>query len=1586
MAIIRPTTKTASTLVKPGAQAQTKRTTAPGLTRPTVDSLTKKKVSSVGPLAFPGGGVLIRDKNDPNLNLPQDRIVSQTLKVKVRGKDKEFEVDHIVPLWLGGSNAEENLSALSKRVHGKKTWKNDDLNNPDSVISQYRNGKITLSQARVKVLNWQEPETTLQFYFKPSTVTESTAKVASGIWNFMFGGIQKYVNNTAIKVGEAAATKTKDFKKLEEANAQVLNAQQMLYQKAMQKKAMGDAAGAEKLLKTVQQMKTITAEDILSPESKETAGQVFGQALHATLDALPFVKGIGFAARGAKKIDEASKALKAGEVVDKGVTKHLIDDVARKVDRLAGGNGQLSTEAARAVKAIDLGTVKSQGDFVIRAEEALKKLGLKDAKYMQVVRESSSDVYSLLKGGAPVFNKLTPSQLVKATWSQLGKRILTGAGEGGAYGLGFGVSQVLQNPGISKEQKAEALIVNTGIGILAGGSLKALGPKIIEKLSKYSEASQRKMKPVDVAKEVQEVIETTPIKDPGVIETRTGIKIETDNKALLQNFVKNTKQLEFRKVRTLPEGVGARFEWDYKRRKGIIFTTDATTASNLSHELGHYFDRKLTGRVRAKISDLIPNYAGNQSKIDAILSSYVVRNMGGKATNREIRNGVGALVDKMLPQIDELAIARGEQRTGLGEKFASAFSFIVDQPKAAAKLAPEFTNFINHNLELSGLKRVGKQVEYPKLFRGQEGEVTVRNKQKFVNLREAESQQSLLKELSSSGDKKAAKLLEEPFDYPKADKHIRETLRKEGFDAVEYSNVNVKGKAPEVHALVSNKHFTTDEATAKVYALQRKPGTRIPPEKRAAIAKQKETTPVKKNEVVMKTEKVLDTGETKVTKTKTVKVTPKEVRVAKFSGDKITTKAFNESKINAPKDVIDTLTKIADSNDNFANERRSATIQELQDFAKNYLGDEKLYKSVPDEIRQNIGRMKAAQQTMVDLAADLHSDVTNANMKLMSGDELNALRLKLLRLEAVSKSFAGARTEASHLFSSLKGEVLPGENDMMRDMLNSLQDVGLKSKTMEEFLAGKNKLLDPKLSDKAFAVWYSAMLSGPKTSIRNILSTAYHFTQEAGLRLADPTQWSTVPDAFRAIPKGFKMGLAEAKEIMKGKHDPGKFIESGQIDRQAIGGTFGTILDMVGRTLNAQDKVFFMAAKEMEKAALEKLVKQGKLTLTAAEIEAKAIAYGEFVVYRNKPTGMIGAFAEAAQGIRKKEAVTKIIMPFVRTVANVANRQLDYIPIINSRRIYRAFKDLGRREGHQALARAFVGMAATAYAMKYQYGNISGLGPKSPTEKQKLMLTGWRPNSIKIGNKWYPYTYFGSMAGILALAGNIHDAIEYDKADDHSMTEMVANGLVGWANTVMSMSFLTGVSNVMDLMSGRKKPLDYFTDLGVGLIPIPALYTQTKDIFFQKKSYQAESLQEKLLYKVGVIGGLQPRLDVFGEQLHKDAIYGISPSQNNYDSISEFIRNNPDVSISAPSKTMAVYTESGEKRELTPSEYTEFVYMTGPQLKEWLIEKIDAGYFGTHDAVKETKKKIDDIRDEAKDEMFGNQSNNHKKYQRLQGK
>ena len=102
-----------------------------------LSSLSVKGLDSIGDVIAKTTGISeITDNFSTIINIKQDKIkrnVSESLKKMVASDQKwkcniclkeldfTYEIDHILPLYKGGTNNRDNLQALCRPCHGKKT-------------------------------------------------------------------------------------------------------------------------------------------------------------------------------------------------------------------------------------------------------------------------------------------------------------------------------------------------------------------------------------------------------------------------------------------------------------------------------------------------------------------------------------------------------------------------------------------------------------------------------------------------------------------------------------------------------------------------------------------------------------------------------------------------------------------------------------------------------------------------------------------------------------------------------------------------------------------------------------------------------------------------------------------------------------------------------------------------------------------------------------------------------------------------------------------------------------------------------------------------------------------------------------------------------------------------------------------------------------------------------------------------------------------------------------------------------------------------------------------------------------------------
>ena len=107
-----------------------------------------------------GGGQYVTDPTQPGKLIKSQRVLwdenqNPGGKKAVLGKkdSRFFQVDHIVPLWIGGADTAANSEILDVTTHERKTA-------VQSVpLTLLANGKIDLNQAKIMALTWKDKDT-----------------------------------------------------------------------------------------------------------------------------------------------------------------------------------------------------------------------------------------------------------------------------------------------------------------------------------------------------------------------------------------------------------------------------------------------------------------------------------------------------------------------------------------------------------------------------------------------------------------------------------------------------------------------------------------------------------------------------------------------------------------------------------------------------------------------------------------------------------------------------------------------------------------------------------------------------------------------------------------------------------------------------------------------------------------------------------------------------------------------------------------------------------------------------------------------------------------------------------------------------------------------------------------------------------------------------------------------------------------------------------------------------------------------------------------------------------------------------------
>lgn len=314
---------------------------------------------------------------------------------------------------------------------------------------------------------------------------------------------------------------------------------------------------------------------------------------------------------------------------------------------------------------------------------------------------------------------------------------------------------------------------------------------------------------------------------------------------------------------------------------------------------------------------------------------------------------------------------------------------------------------------------------------------------------------------------------------------------------------------------------------------------------------------------------------------------------------------------------------------------------------------------------------------------------------------------------------------------------------------------------------------------------------------------------------------------------------------------------------------------------------------ERQKARLIKIRTSEILSeMIPDEIQEKANDYSSFVTFNYTPKGVLGTVASTLSGLGEKVPAFKFVVPFTRVVANVLNQQLDYTPYgylrasgfnfgagMKNRTTAENINDRNR-----LLIKATLGTAAMvslyALAKSYEddddpYFDISGKGPSDMNKKNQLFSQGWRPYSIKIGDKRISYQYT-PLGVALSFIGNWLDNEKYKELDEKDFLTKSTFAMKSSASGILDMSFLTGLSGFFESLSkdsdAETTSRNFQKTAGkIGTTFIPNLFKQL-DKLYDPTIYDSKSIQASILKEIPIVkrySDLKPKLNAFGQPVEK---------------------------------------------------------------------------------------------------------------------
>ena len=281
--------------------------------------------------------------------------------------------------------------------------------------------------------------------------------------------------------------------------------------------------------------------------------------------------------------------------------------------------------------------------------------------------------------------------------------------------------------------------------------------------------------------------------------------------------------------------------------------------------------------------------------------------------------------------------------------------------------------------------------------------------------------------------------------------------------------------------------------------------------------------------------------------------------------------------------------------------------------------------------------------------------------------------------------------------------------------------------------------------------------------------------------------------------------------------------------------------------------------------------------------------------FNNPPEGALGVAARYMNSLIHNIPILRFAVPFTNLITNVANESVNYSPVgfwraAKGGSITGNMKKFTDEDRATLMTKAVLGSTAmiAAYALSAIGGDdeeepffqITAEGYGDFKRNKDLEATGWRPYSIKIGDRWFNYK-LTPLNAVLAVVGALRDYEKYHKGkiDDTAINKIVTAAQLG-ISTVAETSFLSSVdsflSGILDASRGDKgqKLIDWFAKTGTAYVPVLGtnLYQQVaqmvqRSLEIPDKEYRGTILGKMLRTIPIVRNNYENAINGLGEEL-----------------------------------------------------------------------------------------------------------------------
>lgn len=234
----------------------------------------------------------------------------------------------------------------------------------------------------------------------------------------------------------------------------------------------------------------------------------------------------------------------------------------------------------------------------------------------------------------------------------------------------------------------------------------------------------------------------------------------------------------------------------------------------------------------------------------------------------------------------------------------------------------------------------------------------------------------------------------------------------------------------------------------------------------------------------------------------------------------------------------------------------------------------------------------------------------------------------------------------------------------------------------------------------------------------------------------------------------------------------------------------------------------------------------------------------------------------------------RVVVPFIHTPDRIVARFMERSPFAPMFGKFWTEVRAGGRRTDEALGNFALGTSLMAgswwLAMN---GLVTGDGPKNSAERDAKLRTGWRPRSVKVGDKYYEIGRYAPFTMPMLFAANIVEQYDHKSDDmgqdlDQDVMDYLTMGAMGAANTLMSMTWMRGPAEIMDAIVRQDgRAMENILNFYASGMTVPNAVT-----FFANEVnpiiQQTDNMWEAIQAKAGVT--VRHKYDAWGKIIKRD--------------------------------------------------------------------------------------------------------------------